>query len=118
MYDENLIRSIVAQVLSEVGPIPPGLSAGGSSSGGRHGVFYDADTAVRAARVAFEQLRERPIADRRKVIDIIRKISIEQCEELGLMEMEETILCASVEEWHDRVTVDTYRLLLHAPTSN
>jgi aldehyde dehydrogenase len=90
MYDENLIRSIVAQVLSEVGPIPPGLSAGGSSSGGRHGVFYDADTAVRAARVAFEQLRERPIADRRKVIDIIRKISIEQCEELGLMEMEET----------------------------
>jgi aldehyde dehydrogenase len=90
MYDENLIRSIVAQVLSEVGPIPPGLSAGGSSSGGRHGVFYDADAAVRAARVAFEQLRERPIADRRKVIDIIRKISIEQCEELGLMEMEET----------------------------
>ena len=91
MYDENLIRSIVAQVLSEVGPIPPGLSAkSGSASGGRHGIFYDANLAVSAARAAFEQLRERPISDRRKVIDIIRKISIEQCEELGLMEMEET----------------------------
>ena len=99
MYDENLIRSIVAQVLSEVGPIPAGLSGGsaqsgstkrGSAAGGRHGIFYDANLAVSAARAAFEQLRERPISDRRKVIDIIRKISIEQCEELGLMEMEET----------------------------
>ncbi len=91
MYDENLIRSIVAQVLSEVGPIPAGLSAkSGSAAGGRHGIFYDANLAVSAARAAFEQLRERPISDRRKVIDIIRKISIEQCEELGLMEMEET----------------------------
>ena len=91
MYDENLIRSIVAQVLSEVGPIPLGSSGnGGSSSAGRHGIFYDANAAVSAARAAFEQLRERPISDRRKAIDIIRKISIEQCEELGLMEMEET----------------------------
>ncbi len=91
MYDENLIRSIVAQVLAEVGPLPPGLSSNGaSSSAGRFGIFYDADAAVKAARVAFEELRERPISDRRKVIDIIRKISIEQCEELGLMEMEET----------------------------
>lgn len=91
MYDENLIRSIVAQVLSEVGPIPLGSAGnGGSSSAGRHGIFYDANAAVSAARAAFEQLRERPISDRRKAIDIIRKISIEQCEELGLMEMEET----------------------------
>ncbi len=90
MYDENLIRSIVAQVLSEVGPLPPGINAKPMSAGGHHGVFYDADSAVRAARSAFEQLRERPIADRRKAIDVIRKISIEQCEELGLMEMEET----------------------------
>ena len=91
MYDENLIRSIVAQVLSEVGPIPLGSAGnGGSSPAGRHGIFYDANAAVSAARAAFEQLRERPISDRRKAIDIIRKISIEQCEELGLMEMEET----------------------------
>jgi aldehyde dehydrogenase len=91
MYDENLIRSIVAQVLSEVGPLPPGVAAKESASpGGKNGVFYDADKAVAAARLAFEQLRERPMADRKRVIDIIRRISIEQCEELGLMEMAET----------------------------
>lgn len=93
-YDENLIRNVVAQVLAEVGPMPPGASdsnAGQSASaGGYNGIFYDADSAVSAARAAFEQLRERPMADRKRVIDIIRRISIEQCEELGLMEMEET----------------------------
>ncbi len=62
----------------------------GKSDGGRHGVFYDADSAVKAARSAFEQLRQRTMEDRKRVIDIIRRISIEQCEELGLMEMAET----------------------------
>lgn len=89
MYDENLIRSIVAQVMAEVGPMPTG-SAGGQKSGGQFGIFYDAPSAVAAARAAFEQLRERTVADRRRIIEIIREISISQCEELGLMEMRET----------------------------
>ncbi|QDT13160.1 aldehyde dehydrogenase family protein [Planctomycetes bacterium K23_9] len=93
-FDENLIRNVVAQVLSEVGPIPAGPSSTGlpmgSVPGGRHGIFYDADSAVRAARAAFEQLRERSMAERKQIIDIIRRISIENCEELGLMEMNET----------------------------
>ncbi|MEO1529687.1 MAG: aldehyde dehydrogenase family protein [Planctomycetota bacterium] len=86
-YDENLIRNVVAQVLAEVGPMPPLEHAAASGS---NGVFYDADSAVSAARAAFEQLRERPMADRKRVIDIIRRISIEQCEQLGTMEMNET----------------------------
>ncbi|MEO1616811.1 MAG: aldehyde dehydrogenase family protein [Planctomycetota bacterium] len=86
-FDENLIRNVVAQVLSEVGPMP---TAGGTPAEGRHGVFYDADSAVQAARTAFEQLSERPMETRKQVIDIIRRIAIEQCEELGLMEMNET----------------------------
>jgi len=90
MYDENLIRSVVAQVLAEVGPMPPGRSASASKSSGRYGIFHDANAAVAAARAAFEQLRERSVADRRRVIEIIREIAITQCEELGLMEMEET----------------------------
>ncbi|MGB7342608.1 MAG: aldehyde dehydrogenase family protein [Pirellulaceae bacterium] len=93
-FDENLIRNVVAQVLSEVGPMPAGPSKTGlpmgSIPGGRHGIFYDADSAVRAARAAFEQLRERSMAERKQIIDIIRRISIENCEELGLMEMNET----------------------------
>ena len=99
-YDENLIRNVVAQVLAEVGPMPPGNNAASNNAAsngthrpagcGQNGVFLDADSAVKAARAAFEQLRERPMEDRKRVIDVIRRISIEQCEELGLMEMEET----------------------------
>jgi len=96
-FDENLIRNVVAQVLAEVGPLPPGNQTNGSvhaanrtSGAGRHGVFYDADSAVKAARAAFLELRERTLEDRKRIIDIIRRISIEQCEELGLMEMAET----------------------------
>src|SRR5690606_20760109 len=33
---------------------------------------------------------DRPKEDRRRIIDIIRRISIDQCEELGMMEMRET----------------------------
>ncbi len=97
-FDEKLIRSVVSQVLAEVGPMPvagvtstlrpePGVA---TSAGGSHGIFYDADSAVRAARAAFRQLRERTLEERKQVIDIIRRISIGQCEELGLMEMDET----------------------------
>ena len=91
-FDENLIRNVVAQVLSEVGPMPPGTGGSVSTAphGGRHGIFYDADSAVAAARAAHEQLRERTMEERKKIIDIIRRISIEQCEELGTMEMNET----------------------------
>ena len=91
-YDENIIRNVVAQVLAEVGPMPP--SRNGSSpvrnASGQHGIFHDADSAVNAARAAFERFRDCSIADRKRVIEIIRRISIEQCEELGTMEMEET----------------------------
>jgi len=106
-FDESIIRSVVAQVLAEVGPpptssgvdpscgcpLPSGSAANNGSAsgeGGKYGIFYDADSAVAAARKAFEQLRERPIADRKKIISIIRRIAIADCEELGLMEMAET----------------------------
>jgi len=83
---ESLIRSVVEQVLSEVGKIPP-LKQGYD---GRYGIFNDVDEAVSAATEAFEQLSRRPIADRKRAIEHIRRISIDQCVELGTMEMEET----------------------------
>lgn len=93
-FDENLIRNVVSQVLSEVGPMPAvGQSLGtpgGDLTAGSHGVFHDADSAVRAARAAFEQLRQCSMEQRKQIIDIIRRISIGQCEELGNMEMDET----------------------------
>ncbi len=105
-YDEKLIRNVVAQVLAEVGPMPPGPSSGNGQTPaasarstaappapaalGRHGLFSEVDQAVDAARQAFEQLSKRTIADRKRIIEIIRQIAISQCEELGLMEMAET----------------------------
>ena len=53
-------------------------------------MFYDADSAVAAAQAAFEQFRKCTMEQRKQVIDIIRRISIDNCEELGTMEMRET----------------------------
>ena len=84
---EPLIRDVVSQVLAEVGRAP--VVSGGSLIG-RHGVFHDANEAVQAARASFEQLQTMTIEDRKKIIGHIRRISIEQCVELGTMEMNET----------------------------
>jgi aldehyde dehydrogenase len=48
------------------------------------------DEAVAAARDAFEQLSERTIEDRKGIIEIIRRLAIDNCVELGTMEMHET----------------------------
>ena len=85
--NESVIRDVVAQVLSEVGHGAPSRT---SSFTGRHGVFHDVDQAVAAAREAFEQLSQRGLDDRKRIIDHIRRISIDQSVELGTMEMEET----------------------------
>ncbi len=85
-FDESIIRNVVAQVLAEVGNAPPATSG----FTGRYGVFDCADEAVRAAREAFEKLSERTIEDRKRIIDHIRRISIDQKVELGTMEMNET----------------------------
>ena len=85
---ESLIRNVVAEVLAQIRHAPPG--ANGRGYAGRFGIFTDVDEAVAAATLAFEQLSERTIAERKRIIDHIRRISIEQCVELGTMEMEET----------------------------
>src|SRR5262245_34999059 len=90
--NETLIRNVVAQVLAEVGRGGGrnGAPVSAKSFSGRNGVFTCADEAVAAAREAFEQLQERTIEDRKRIIDHIRRISIDQCVERGTMEMHET----------------------------
>jgi len=85
---ETLIRSVVQEVLAQMTPAP--ATPTGRGHQGRHGIFDCVDEAVVAAREAFERLSERTIDDRRRIIDHIRRISIDQCVELGTMEMEET----------------------------
>ena len=93
--DETLVRNVVSQVLAEVGKstaLPGGISTYHCDRGfcGRHGIFDSVDDAVAAAQDAFEQLATRTIADRGRVIELIRGISIDHSVELGTMEMEET----------------------------
>ncbi|MEX2121069.1 MAG: aldehyde dehydrogenase family protein [Pirellulales bacterium] len=85
---ETLIRTVVQEVLARMGNVPPAHNGRGYQ--GRHGIFTSVDEAVAAASEAFERLSEMSIADRKRMIDHIRRISIDQCVELGTMEMEET----------------------------
>jgi aldehyde dehydrogenase len=85
--DEALIRSVVAQVLAEVGSAAP---AAPRRYVGRHGIFQDANEAIAAASEAYERLCSCGLQDRKRIIGHIRRIAIDQCVELGTMEMEET----------------------------
>jgi aldehyde dehydrogenase len=87
--NETVVRNVVQEVLNRLqsnGQVP--VVAGGYQ--GRFGMFTCVDEAVAAARDAFEQLSRRTLEDRRRIIEHIRRISIDQCVELGTMEMEET----------------------------
>jgi aldehyde dehydrogenase len=89
---EDLIRSVVAQVLSQMGTVAPGLNGSSGTRGpaGYYGVYSTVDAAVSAAGRAFDAFRTRPLADRRKAVDCIRTICVEQADELGRAELEET----------------------------
>ncbi len=88
--NETLIRSVVQEVLNRLGNGAAAAPTPIRGYQGRFGMFTSVDEAVAAAREAFEQLSRRTIEDRRRIIGHIRRISIDQCVELGTMEMEET----------------------------
>jgi aldehyde dehydrogenase len=91
--NEDFIRSVVSQVLTEVrqqGQLGAPQANLANPHAGRFGLFDQVDEAVAAARAAFEQLQQRPVEHRRRIIDHIRRISIASAVELGTMEMEET----------------------------
>ena len=89
--DEKLIRSVVEQVLTRLGNNGNGhVGPTGGGYQGRLGQFTDVNEAVAAAREAFERLSRRTIEDRTRIIAHIRRIAVEQCVELGTMEMQET----------------------------
>jgi aldehyde dehydrogenase len=87
--DETLVRNVVQQVLARLGTSTMPVHGNGSQQG-RFGLFTDVDSAVAAASEAFDRLSGMTIDDRRRIIGHIRRISIDQCVELGTMEMEET----------------------------
>jgi aldehyde dehydrogenase len=87
---EDLIRSVVQQVLAQMGAGVPGSNGARARTSGALGVYATADDAVAAAEAAYQAYRGRPLADRTKAVEAVRSICVEQAEELGRMELDET----------------------------
>lgn len=84
--DENLIRTVVAEVLKGLQNNTPTIA----SNSVRDGVFDDMDEACRAAQTAFEQLRCKGVAARRKVVEIVKSLCERHADDWGRIEFEET----------------------------
>ena len=93
----EIVRPVIAELRSaapaSAGVTTPAVAArpaGSGSFAGRHGIFDSIDDAVTASQEAFEQLERLGMEGRRKAINHIRRISIDDAEELGRMEFVET----------------------------
>src|SRR5262245_16389792 len=102
---ESVVREVLAQIRGD--NRVSGVGSGGaddkqgrdtgavaipSNSGrdGSLGVFRNVDDAVAAANEAFGKLRDRTLEERGRAIREVRRIVIEQAEELGRAELDET----------------------------
>lgn len=94
VVNEALIRDVVSEVLSRLGTGGNGTSAAvarpAAASGGVDGVFQTVDAAAEAARIAQQRLAAASLETRSAVVACIRELVIEQAEELGRIEFEET----------------------------
>ena len=99
---EAWIRQVVAEVVQRLqaaqGAPPPAAAAcpqrasspAARVSSGRYGVFAEVDPAVDAAAACQRELMNRTLEQRGRILGEIRRICVEQAEELGRMEFEET----------------------------
>ena len=108
--NETLIRDVVSEVLGRLGqtsgarstPTPApvaakadcgcgnGHASGGSIGRGKYGVFQDANEACAAAHSGFLQLRQKGMAARAKVVEIVKTMAEANAVEWGRIELEET----------------------------
>jgi aldehyde dehydrogenase len=84
---DELIRTVVQEVLSHM---RSGRAAPTNGKARHWGVFDDVNAAVAAVSEAQHAFEQRGLDDRRKAIDCIRRICIDQAEMLGREELEET----------------------------
>ena len=111
--NENLIRDVVSEVLGKLGgtstatakpsPAPSAPAPKSDSCGhatrkvtsapalrGKFGVFATAEEACAAAQESFLQLKEKGIAARRKIEEIVKTLAEKNAESWGRIEFEET----------------------------
>jgi aldehyde dehydrogenase len=87
---DDLIRSVVKDVLTHMKVAPAAVSANGNGKAGRFGVYDDVGEAVAAASAAQRKFERMGIEARRKATDCVRRIVIERADELGRDEFDET----------------------------
>src|SRR5437660_1167349 len=85
---DELVRNVVQEVLTHMrnGQAKPA----GNGRAKPRGVFEDVPSAVAAASAAQREFETRSLSERKKAVDCIRRICIEQAETLGREEIEET----------------------------
>lgn len=95
--DESTVRSVVEEVirnLTQSGGVPAEAPVSSPKNSGRscrrYGMFEEAAEACRAALDAFHQLKEKGVAGRLKVVEIVKGLCEEKAEEWGRLEFEET----------------------------
>ena len=111
--NETLIRDVVAEVLGRLNgavapartaasgsaPVSPSrgdgdktrVNGGGiSARRGKYGVFQDANEACAAAHEGYLQLREKGVAARAKVVEIVKTMAEANANDWGRIELEET----------------------------
>lgn len=88
--NESAIRQVVEEVLAQLGRKPLARSNGAPRRNGDWGVFKSVDEAVAAANDAFLKLRERPLADRVRIVELVKAMCDENAEDWGRKEMDET----------------------------
>jgi aldehyde dehydrogenase len=84
---DELIRNVVQEVLTHM---RNGKAATSNGRASQRGVFQDVNSAVSAAVEAQEQFQRRGLNDRKKAVDCIRRLCVEQADTLGREEFEET----------------------------
>src|SRR5664279_3109634 len=111
--NETLIRDVMAEVLGRLGgsatttskpsPAPSAPTPKSDSCGcgtkkssvapalrGKFGVFQDANEACAAAQEAFLQLKQKGVAARRKIEEIVKTLAEKNAEAWGKLELDET----------------------------
>ncbi|HWV99734.1 MAG TPA: aldehyde dehydrogenase [Candidatus Acidoferrum sp.] len=103
--NETLIRDVVAEVLGRLGkngslpsdPAPAvcgGANEAQASAGtikrGRSGVFQDANEACAAAHAGFLQLKQKGVAARARIVEIVKALAEANAAQWGRLELEET----------------------------
>ncbi|MDA0832883.1 MAG: aldehyde dehydrogenase EutE [Planctomycetota bacterium] len=87
---EQAIRQVVEEVLSKLRQPYPATAKAAPNRDGDWGVFRSVDQAVDAATAAFRQLQDGPVSHRMQIIEIVKKMCLDNCEEWGRAELEET----------------------------